>query len=160
MPLDSAGLDEDVKRSLGSFVEVRSFGLLFLICGIGVGELELAVPEDFEAVMEVGTGSEDLGSEARTGVIDFDELEALRGSVRYGGFNVGGVTTSEQEHGEQCKAAERTHTGLKRNRGGVTVRVLKGLGEDRFWAAPAKYRDSSAPLRCAQNDELLWAWAL
>jgi hypothetical protein len=118
LPLDSAGLYEDVKRPLGSFVEVRSFGLLFLICGIGIGEFELAVSEDFESVMEVGTGSEDLGSEARAGVIDFHKLEALRGSVRYGGFNVGGVTTSEQEHGEQCKAAERTHTGLKRNRGG------------------------------------------
>ena len=115
LPVDSFGRDSDGDGTFGAFLEERSFGFLFVLSEIGIDELHFARAEDLEAVVEVCSGSEGLGSEAGAWVVDFEEAHGLRGMVAYGGFDVGGVATGDDQNREESKNAEMTH-GVKRIR--------------------------------------------
>jgi hypothetical protein len=142
LPLNSTGLDDDPERAFGAFFEIWTLGLLFLVRGVCVGEFELALSQDFEAVVKVGSGSESLGSEAGAGVINLDEREALLGLVRDGGFDVRGVTAGKHKHGKQRERAEgKTHTGLS-----VTAGLSRGLK-----ARQAKNEDERSRMRAVRT---------
>ncbi len=76
-----SGLNDDMERAFSAFGEIRAFGFLLVIGSVGVGELELALSENLEAIVEVGSRSKSLGSKAGTGIVDF---RSARFAAKYG----------------------------------------------------------------------------
>jgi|ERR1700733_7306717 len=77
---------------------------------VGVEELGAAFAEDLETVVEVRTGSEILGAEAGAGVVDFEQLDGLRGVVADGGLDVRGAAAGGRENDDaRGKSANGTH---------------------------------------------------
>ncbi len=75
LPVRAIGCDGDDDRAFRSFVEEGAFGFQLIPLRVGVDELHLALSENFEAVVEVSSGCQRLGSKAGAGVIDFDEFD-------------------------------------------------------------------------------------
>src|SRR5579871_4523292 len=126
VPMDSVGGDGDGDWAFGSFFEEGALGFLLVLGSVGIDELHVARAEDFEAIVEFRAGSERLGSEAGTGVVDFEQAHGLRGAVAYGGFDVGGVAAGDDQDREERKNAEMTH-GVK----GIRVDERGKYFEDR-----------------------------
>ena len=120
--MDAVGGDGDLEGALVAFLEVWTFRFFVAEGGSGVGEGDVASAEDLEAVVEVCAGSEALGAEAGTGVIEFEEIDGLGGAVADRGGDVGRAATDECDAGEKSDDAEGTH------RGRVSGAVL-GMGE-------------------------------
>ena len=108
LPLDVGGGDEDLERAAGAFGEGGAGGGVIFAGGVGVVELEGAVADDGEAVVEVRGGGEGLGAEAGGGVIDFNECDGSRGAVGDGGVDVGG-SAADCEKGEKNDGAGEAH---------------------------------------------------
>ena len=106
LPLYIVWDDGDGQCAFGSFLEEWAFEGLLLVRGVGVDELHSAFAENFEAIVKVGSGSEGLGPEAGTGVVDFDELDGLRGAVLNGRDDEGGTTSCQDEQGKRRKSAD------------------------------------------------------
>ena len=89
LPGDASVGDDDGERTLSAFFEKWPVGLVVLVGAVGVEEFHVAGAEDFEAVVEVGSGWECLSSEAGARVVDFEEFDGLSGSVADGCGDVG-----------------------------------------------------------------------
>ena len=101
LPVDAIGVDGDVDGPVGLFVEVRAFGLVFVVGLVGVGEVHVAGAEHLEAVVEVCSGREHLSAEAGAGIINFEQQNRLAGVVADGRQHVGRVTSGEGERGRR-----------------------------------------------------------
>jgi len=81
-----------------------------VVGAIGVEELHVAGAEDFEAIVEVGSRGEGLRAEAGAWVVDFEELDGLRGAVADCCGNVRGVAAcGGNEAGEKCESGDAAH---------------------------------------------------
>ena len=92
-------------RGLERLLSGGAFGLFVVEGGVGVGEVDVAGAEDFEAVVEVCAGGEALGAEAGAGVVDFEEIDGLGGVVADGGGDVRRAAAGE------CEQARRRWCG-------------------------------------------------
>ncbi len=110
--MNSLGADGDGERTFSAFLEEWAIGFLLVLGSIGVDELHIAGAQDLETIVEVRAGGQGLRTEAGAWVVDFEEEQRLGGVVAYGGFYVGGVAAGDDENGQQCEDAERTHKGL------------------------------------------------
>ena len=101
LPVDPFGRDGDGDGAFGAFLEEGAVGFLLVLGGIGVDELHVAGTQDLETVVEVCARGQGLRTEAGAGVVDLDEKQWLGGVIAYGGFDVRGVASSEEEDGKQ-----------------------------------------------------------
>jgi hypothetical protein len=102
-PFDAVRGDGDPEGAFVSFVEGRATEGVVMVGVVGVENLHIATAENLESIVEVRAGSEVLGAEAGAGIVDFEELDGLRGVVAHGSSDIGGVAAG----GGGEKAAER-----------------------------------------------------
>jgi len=74
LPLRPRRVDNDAERTFSAFLQLWPLGLLFLVYGVGVCELELSFSDNFEAIVEVCPRGKRLGPKAGTGIIHFNKL--------------------------------------------------------------------------------------
>ena len=101
MPVNSLWADGDGERAFSAFFEEGAVGFLLVLGGIGVDELYIARAQDLKTIVEVCARGQGLRTEAGAGVVNLDEEQWLGGVIAYGGFDVRGVASSEEEDGKQ-----------------------------------------------------------
>jgi hypothetical protein len=99
--VNSLWADGDGERAFSAFLEEWAVGFLLVLGIVGVDELHIARAQDLETIVEVRSGSQRLGAEAGAGVVNLDEEQWLGGVIAYGGFDVRGVASGEDEDGKQ-----------------------------------------------------------
>ena len=109
MPVNSLWADGDRERAFSAFLEEGAVGFLLVLGGVGVDELHIARAQDLETIVVVRTGGQGLRTEAGAWVVHLDQEQRLGRVIAYGGFDVRGVASSEEEGGKQQEDAERTH---------------------------------------------------
>jgi hypothetical protein len=107
--VDTLWADGDGEWAFGAFLEKWAVGFLLMLVGVGVDEFHVAGAEDLETVVEIRAGSQRLGAEAGTGIVDFEKTKRLVGVIAYRSFDVGRMAAGEAEDGEKRENAERTH---------------------------------------------------
>jgi hypothetical protein len=101
LPVDSLWTDGDRKGAFSAFLEEWTVRFLLVLRGVGVDELYIPGTQDLETIVKVRAGGQRLGTEAGAGVVDLEEEQWLCRVIAYGGFDVMGVASVEEEGGKQ-----------------------------------------------------------
>lgn len=110
LPANIVRKDDDGDRTLGSLLEKRTFGLLLVVSGVRIGKLHLAVSEDLETIVEVGSRREGLGAKTGARITDLNQIDRLGTAIFDDGSHERGMAAAQSECSKQYEDVRKAHT--------------------------------------------------
>lgn len=117
--MNAIRFDGDVNRPVSLFIKIRPVRFVVVVGLVGIGEMHLSRAKDFEPVVKICAGSKALSTEARAGVVHFEQKDCLVRAIADGRLDMRGVAPGQSqktgENGQYGQYIEQTH-GFKGNR--------------------------------------------